>query len=170
MVSGADRLAAASRSASLRLGGSQWRSTSRSSASKWSARKRFPMLRHRLQTQKRWESSSELSWAIPIGRFSPYCLNTKNQANALHVVSIGSLNEVSVHPREVFEAAILANAASVAFIHNHPSGNPVPSAQDISLTKRLMECGEPLGIQVLDHLILTQDQALSLRDERLGGF
>ena len=97
------------------------------------------------------------------------CLNTKNQPTALHVVSVGSLNEATVHPREVFKAAILVNAASIALVHNHPSGDTTPSNADLSMTQRLVECGQLLGIPVLDHLILTQDQALSLREESLGG-
>lgn len=97
------------------------------------------------------------------------CLNTRNRPTALHVVSVGSLNQTTVHPREVFKAAILANSAAVAFVHNHPSGDPQPSEADLALTKKLVDCGSLLGIPVLDHLILTPSQVLSFRDQQLGG-
>ncbi len=85
-------------------------------------------------------------------------LDTRNCPIAMEVVSIGTLNGSMVHPREVFKAAILNNAAQIILAHNHPSGDPTPSREDIELTKRMREAGELLGIEVLDHLIVTADQ------------
>ncbi len=81
-------------------------------------------------------------------------LDRKNQVIGFHTVSIGSLTASVVHPREVFKVAILSNAAAVIFGHNHPSGDPTPSAEDKALTSRLVEAGEILGIQVLDHVVI----------------
>lgn len=92
-------------------------------------------------------------------------LNTKNQINAIHTASIGTLNASMVHPREVFKTILINNSASVIFAHNHPSGDPTPSPEDIGLTKRLMECGKLLGIEVLDHVITgNYDQFFSLKE------
>lgn len=84
-------------------------------------------------------------------------LNTKNQVNAVHRCHIGSINASIVHPREVFKASILNNGASIIVAHNHPSYNSEPSREDIQVTKRLKEAGEILGIEVLDHLIVTDN-------------
>lgn len=81
-------------------------------------------------------------------------LDVKCHPLALHTVSIGTLDSCSAHPREVFKAAILANAASVVLAHNHPSGDPTPSPEDIALTRRLSACGELLGIAVADHVVV----------------
>jgi DNA repair protein RadC len=93
--------------------------------------------------------------------------NVKNQIISYEVVSIGSISSSIVHPREVFKAAILANAASVLFTHNHPSGNTEPSLDDIEITKRLCKAGGILGINVLDHLIITNSDYLSFRQKGL---
>ena len=82
------------------------------------------------------------------------CLDTKNQPTAIHTVSIGSLNSSLVHPREVFKAAILSNAASIILYHNHPSGIPDPSPEDVNITNRIKEAGKILGIDLLDHIII----------------
>jgi DNA repair protein RadC len=81
-------------------------------------------------------------------------LDTQNRINCYEVVAMGSLNECTVHPREVFKATLLTNSASVIFIHNHPSGEPTPSKEDIALTKTLKKAGEILGIRILDHIII----------------
>ncbi len=81
-------------------------------------------------------------------------LDRKNQVIGFHTVSIGSLTASVVHPREVFKVAILSNAAAVIFGHNHPSGDPTPSAEDKALTSRLVEAGAILGMQVLDHVVI----------------
>jgi len=85
-------------------------------------------------------------------------LNGKNQVLGFNVVSIGSLTAALVHPREVFKPVILANAAAIILVHNHPSGDPEPSAEDRALTARLEQAGELLGIRVLDHIILGDGQ------------
>lgn len=81
-------------------------------------------------------------------------LDGKNRVIGFHVVSVGSLGASLVHPRETFKAAILANAAAVILIHNHPSGDPEPSTEDRSVTERLKGAGELLGIAVLDHIVI----------------
>lgn len=93
------------------------------------------------------------------------CLNTKNDINALHTVSIGTLNSSLVHPREVFKLAILNNSNSIILAHNHPSGNPLFSEQDCQITKRLQDAGEILGIKVLDHIIMGDSQYLSFKEK-----
>lgn len=82
-------------------------------------------------------------------------LNTKNQVVGLHRAHVGSLNASVVHPRDVMKCAILNNAASIIVSHQHPSGDPTPSREDIEVTKRLAEAGEILGIKLLDHVIVT---------------
>lgn len=81
-------------------------------------------------------------------------LNTKNEILGIHVLFKGSLNTSIVHPREVFQAALLNNAASIICFHNHPSGDVRPSREDIEVTKRLSEAGRILGIELLDHIII----------------
>ena len=81
-------------------------------------------------------------------------LDTACRPINLNVVSMGTLNEAMVHPREVFKASILSNASSVICFHNHPGGDITPSQQDIEVTNRLTECGKILGIEVADHLII----------------
>ena len=82
-------------------------------------------------------------------------------------VSIGSLNASIVHPREVFRPAVVASAAATVLVHNHPSGDPEPSEEDLSITKRLVEAGEVLGITVLDHVIVAGRGVVSLRARQL---
>jgi DNA repair protein RadC len=95
-------------------------------------------------------------------------LDARNRPRGMEVVSIGSLSASIVHPREVFKAALLSNAAAVLFAHNHPSGDPSPSADDIALTRRLQQAGALLGIDVLDHLIICPNSAFrSLKEEGL---
>jgi len=100
--------------------------------------------------------------------FVAVMLDTKHVVNAIHTVSIGSLDASIVHPREVFKAAILANASAIIVAHNHPSGQSQPSPQDIQVTKRLDEAGRILGIDVLDHIIIGEDEFTSLK--QLGHF
>lgn len=97
------------------------------------------------------------------------CLDSKNQPVNISTVAIGALNKTVVHPREVFKTAILSNAASIICAHNHPSGDPTPSEPDIALTTRLVECGELLGIKVLDHLIFGDD-VLSMKHKGYNNF
>lgn len=94
-------------------------------------------------------------------------LNTKNGVIARETISIGSLNASIVHPREVFKAAIKRSSASIIAAHNHPSGSPLPSSEDIQITKRLVESGNIIGIDVLDHVIIGGDQFYSLKEHGL---
>jgi len=90
-------------------------------------------------------------------------LDTRNQVIKVSEVSVGSLDTSVVHPREVFKEAISASAASVIFVHNHPSGDTEASEEDVELSKRLAEVGEIMGIDVLDHIIVTDNDYLSLK-------
>lgn len=92
------------------------------------------------------------------------CLNAKNEVNSVNVVSIGSLNNSIVHPREVFKTAILSNAASIVMIHNHPSGDVTPSKEDKEITLRIKESGTILGIKLLDHIIIGNDTYYSFKE------
>lgn len=96
-------------------------------------------------------------------------LNTKNQVVAVHKISSGSLNASIVHPRECFKSAILNNSASIIFGHNHPSGIPLESPEDVHVTERLVEAGNVLGIEVIDHIIVTGEKEVftSLKEKGL---
>ena len=99
--------------------------------------------------------------------FLALLLDTRNQLIRVAEISVGSLDSSIVHPREVFKEAVSASAASVLFAHNHPSGDPEASEDDINLTKRLVEAGEIMGIDVLDHVIIGEQKYLSLKREGL---
>lgn len=92
-------------------------------------------------------------------------LNTKNTVTGVFTVSKGSLNNSIVHPREVYKRALLNNANSIMIFHNHPSGDPAPSREDIAITKRLEEAGKIIGIKLLDHLIIGDERFTSLREK-----
>lgn len=94
-------------------------------------------------------------------------LTTKGQVLAIQNVSVGCLNQTIVHPREIFKSAIKLGAASIIACHNHPSGQPEPSSEDISVTRRLVEAGEIIGIKVLDHIIIGHDRFISFRERGL---
>ncbi|GGA36551.1 RadC family protein [Paenibacillus physcomitrellae] len=94
-------------------------------------------------------------------------LNTKNHLLGQETLSMGSLNASIVHPREVFRAAMKCSSASIVCAHNHPSGDPSPSPEDIQITKRLSEAGAIIGIDVLDHLIIGDGRFVSLKEEGL---
>jgi DNA repair protein RadC len=94
--------------------------------------------------------------------FGILCLSTKRQIIAYHEVSRGALDSTLVHPREVFKAALLANASAIILMHNHPSGDPTPSADDLALTARLVSAGSVLGIDVLDHIVIGDGRWTSL--------
>ncbi len=85
-------------------------------------------------------------------------LTTKNELIGVHVVSLGTLDASLVHPRDVFKAACLSNAAGLILAHNHPSGDPTPSGDDRALAERLRQAGELLGVQLLDFLIVTDTE------------
>ncbi|WP_425535944.1 RadC family protein [Bacillus methanolicus] len=92
-------------------------------------------------------------------------LNTKNQVLHKQTIFIGSLNASIVHPREVFKEAFRRSAASIICAHNHPSGDPTPSREDIEVTKRLAECGKIIGIDLLDHLVIGENKYVSLKEK-----
>lgn len=92
-------------------------------------------------------------------------LSTKNEINALHRVFTGSLNKSVAHPREIFRSAVLNNAARIIIYHNHPSGDLEPSDADMSFTRRLIQAGELMGIEVIDHIIVNSKEYLSMREE-----
>jgi len=97
--------------------------------------------------------------------FLAVLLSTKNHVLKTPVISIGSLNASIVHPREVFREAINASAASVILAHNHPSGDPAPSPEDIGLTRKLVEAGRLLDIPVLDHVVLGDGKYISFKEK-----
>ncbi len=95
--------------------------------------------------------------------FAILCLSTKHHVIAYHEVSRGTLDATLVHPREVFKAALLANSAAIILTHNHPSGDPTPSADDMALTRRLVDAGSVMGVEVLDHIIVGDGRYFSFR-------
>ena len=100
--------------------------------------------------------------------FVMIALDTKNKIIGFHVVSIGTLNETLTHPREIFKAAFLMNAARIILAHNHPSGDPTPSDLDIAITKRLCTAGRLLDVPVLDHIIVGEHRSVSFADPEYG--
>lgn len=94
-------------------------------------------------------------------------LNSRNELLVKETISIGTLNANLVHPREVFEPAITGFASTVVFIHNHPSGDPELSEDDLKITKQLVGAGKILGIEVLDHIIIGQEKYISLKDRKM---
>ena len=92
------------------------------------------------------------------------CMNTKNKIIGVFEISHGSVNSSIVSPREVFQKALLANAVSIILMHNHPSGDSTPSREDIEVTKRLVEAGKIVGVEVLDHIIVG-DRYSSLKEK-----
>lgn len=90
-------------------------------------------------------------------KFVVVCLDSKSQPVSIEVVSVGTVNSAIVHPREVFKVAILTNASKIICFHNHPSGNTNFSKEDEDITKRLQKCGEILGIELVDHIVVGDD-------------
>lgn len=96
--------------------------------------------------------------------FKALLLNTKNGILKVVTVAVGSLNAALVHPRELFKAAVAASAAGIILVHNHPTGNPEPSAEDADLTLRFVKCGELMGIRLVDHIVIGGDRFVSMRE------
>ncbi len=95
------------------------------------------------------------------------CLDTRNNLKKISTVSTGTLDTNLVHPREVFKEAIQSLASSIILVHNHPSGSPEPSEADIDITKRIVETGKIVGIDVLDHIIVTENKSFSFKEKGL---
>lgn len=134
----------------------------------------------RADSQKKWFSNKKITSPsdvaevfIPLLRdevkekFIVVCLNTANKIIKHELISVGNLNSSVVHPREVFKVAIENNSANIILLHNHPSGNPEPSREDISLTKKLIEAGKLMEIQVFDHIIIAGNNYCSLVEKRI---
>lgn len=100
-------------------------------------------------------------------RFVVFWLNSANRVCGFEVVTEGTLNSSLVHPREVFRGAIVATSAAIIVAHNHPSGNTEPSAEDLSITKQLVEAGKTVGIPVHDHIIFADDTYTSFAERGL---
>lgn len=96
--------------------------------------------------------------------FAIMMLNTKNHVIGMQTISVGGLNSTSVHPREVFQIAVKYSAATIILVHNHPSGDPTPSMEDIAITKRITKCGKIMDITVLDHIIIGNNRFASLKE------
>jgi DNA repair protein RadC len=114
----------------------------------------YNLVGHRLRDEKR-------------EHFLALLMDTKGGVLREHTVSVGDLSSSLVHPREVFVEAIRRSAASLLVAHNHPSGDPTPSPEDVQVTRRLVEAGELLGIEVLDHVIIGDNRWVSLREKGL---
>jgi len=134
----------------------------------------------RVGSQQKWFSDKKITSPkevaeifIPLFRdevkekFIVICLNSANKIICHKTISIGSLNSSIVHPREVFKVAIENNSANIIIMHNHPSGNPDPSKEDIAVTKKLVEAGKLLEINVFDHIIIANNSYTSLVEKRV---
>lgn len=95
-------------------------------------------------------------------------LDTKNQPIGTHQITVGTLRNSLVHPREVFRPAIADAANCIIVVHNHPSGDPTPSDQDLSVTERLESAAEIIGIPIIDHIVVAGDKAISIQEWRSG--
>lgn len=105
--------------------------------------------------------------AHPVERFGIMLLDTRYRLLSTRLISIGSLDASVAHPRDVFREALVAGAAAVVAFHNHPSGDPSPSRDDIALTDRLKRAGEIVGVELLDHLILADTEYCSMKEARV---
>jgi DNA repair protein RadC len=137
-------------------------------------------LSRRILSQPKWFSNKKITSPqdvaeifIPILRddskekFIVVCLNSANKIIKHETISVGNLNSSVVHPREIFKVAIDNSSASIILIHNHPSGNPEPSNEDIRITKKIVETGKIMDIPVFDHLIIAGETYTSLIEKRL---
>lgn len=156
--------------------------TDRSAASPSAPASTLPLLRHRVELVRDagpaygevMRTSSEVYRALSPEaatwdreHFLVVGLDGKNRLLGVATVSVGTLTASLVHPREVMKSLILANAAAFILVHNHPSGDPTPSAEDLAITARLKECAELFGMRLLDHLILGDGRYCSMCDENL---
>ena len=127
----------------------------------WEDKSRIPTIRTPEEVYKYLEEMKKLTKE----QFRGLYLNTRNKLIHDEVISLGSLNLSVVHPREVFRPAIEYGAAAIILAHNHPSGEPEPSAEDIKVTKQILEVGKIMEIEVLDHLIIGNDSFVSLKEK-----
>jgi DNA repair protein RadC len=95
-------------------------------------------------------------------------LNSKNVVLGIPEIYIGTISSANVRVGEVFKAALRLNAAAIIVVHNHPTGDPSPSPEDVAVTRQLVQAGKLLGVDVLDHLIIGQGRWISMRERRLG--
>jgi DNA repair protein RadC len=105
--------------------------------------------------------------ASPVEQFGLVMLDSKLHIVRIKIVAIGSIDAAVAHPREVFREAAVASAAAIVLFHNHPSGDPTPSPDDLALTERMVDAGEVMGIQVIDHIILSAHRYYSLQESGL---
>jgi len=119
-----------------------------------------------LQPKEIWEELKDLR-DHKKEHFVIFYLDSRNQEIKRETISVGSLNANLVHPREVFEPAVRHLAAQIILAHNHPSGDSEPSEDDLLLTKRLVEAGKILGIEVIDHIIITKNEFISFKEKNL---
>lgn len=134
----------------------------------WEIAKRFAGKKTNVYLKPRdiWEELRDIR-GLKKEHFVVFFLDTRNQEVQRAIVSIGTLNYNLVHPREVFEPAVRNLAAGIILAHNHPSGCLEPSDEDLSLTKRLVQAGKLLGIEILDHVIVTKDAFTSFKQKGL---
>lgn len=134
----------------------------------------------RIQSQSKWFSNNKITSPRDVAdvfvpllkdelkeRFIVISLNSSNKIIKFDTISVGNLNSSVVHPREVFKTAIENSSASIILLHNHPSGNPEPSGEDIAITKKLTETGKIMDIPVFDHIIIAGDKYTSFVEKRL---
>lgn len=119
-----------------------------------------------LKPKEIWEELKDLRYHKK-EHFVIFYLDSRNQEIKREIISVGSLNANLVHPREVFEPAVKNSVAQIILAHNHPSGDPEPSEDDLEITKRLVEAGKILGIEVVDHIIITKTGFISFKDKNL---
>lgn len=131
------------------------------------------MARQKMERGRTFQGSRDVFHAYSMGLrdkpqeiFIVVLLDSKNRCVKEEKISLGSLNCSVVHPREVFRLAVRESAASLILVHNHPSGDPAPSQEDVRLTERLVEVGNLLGIQILDHIIIGEGRYYSFCDQR----
>ncbi len=113
-----------------------------------------------------WHSCSDITGSKK-EQFVVFYLDAQYRQLKKELISVGSLTESLVHPREVFEPAVRLSCAAIILAHNHPSGSLIPSQEDMSLTKRLVDAGRLLGIEVLDHIIVSKDGFFSMKQESM---
>ncbi len=112
-----------------------------------------------LSTDDKTDKDKEHFWAIG--------LDTRNKVRYIELVSLGTLNASLVHPREVFRTAVMKAAASIIVGHNHPSGDPQPSEEDLKITRRLSEAAKIMGIELLDHVVIGRNEHVSFKEKGL---